>query len=171
MLYVMGITDGKLLYCHGVAERNKDKKISSLEYNNRTVYDWFNNNFTDDFGSPDLNLPPITFDDRPRQHKISHYAPDLPPDNISVASENYFGTLTTPSDSPDLLTYDDHNTLHVMKMDVPFLGRVHRWYGCWKNDRKMCYKKTSFYCSTCSDKITKYYYYHDFYRINSKTRT
>ena len=34
----MGITDGKLLYCHGVAEGNKDKKISTLEYNNRKVY-------------------------------------------------------------------------------------------------------------------------------------
>ena len=33
----MGITDGKLLYCHGVAEGNKDKKISTLEYNNRTL--------------------------------------------------------------------------------------------------------------------------------------
>ena len=35
----MGIKDGKLLYCHGVAEGNVDKKISALEYNNRTVYD------------------------------------------------------------------------------------------------------------------------------------
>ena len=26
----MGITDGKLLYCHGVAEGNEDKKISTL---------------------------------------------------------------------------------------------------------------------------------------------
>ena len=39
----MGITDVKLLYCHGVAEGNKDKKISTLEYNNRTVYYCFNN--------------------------------------------------------------------------------------------------------------------------------
>ena len=30
----MGITDGKLLYYHGVAEGNKDKKTSTLEYNN-----------------------------------------------------------------------------------------------------------------------------------------
>ena len=35
----MGITDGKLLYCHDVADENVDKKISTLEYNNRTVYD------------------------------------------------------------------------------------------------------------------------------------
>ena len=27
----MGITDGMLLYCHGVSEENEDKKISTLE--------------------------------------------------------------------------------------------------------------------------------------------
>ena len=32
----MGVTDGKLIYCHGVAEGNLDKKISTLEYNNST---------------------------------------------------------------------------------------------------------------------------------------
>ena len=52
----MGITDGKLLYCHGVAEGNKDKKISTLEYNNRTVYDCFNNPFTDDCGIPEYYI-------------------------------------------------------------------------------------------------------------------
>ena len=61
----MGITDGKLLYCHGVAEGNEDKKISTLEYNNRTVYECFNNPFTSDCGSPAMHLPPITIDDRP----------------------------------------------------------------------------------------------------------
>ena len=48
----MGITDGNLLHCHGVAEGNKDKKISTLEYNNRTVYDCINNPFTADCGIP-----------------------------------------------------------------------------------------------------------------------
>ena len=52
----MGITDGKLLYCHGVAEGNKDKKISTSEYNNRSVYDFFNNPFTADCGSPAMHL-------------------------------------------------------------------------------------------------------------------
>ena len=28
----MGITDGKLLYCHGVSEGNRDRKISTLYY-------------------------------------------------------------------------------------------------------------------------------------------
>ena len=35
----MGIIYGKLLYCHGVADGNVDKKISTLNYNSRTVYD------------------------------------------------------------------------------------------------------------------------------------
>ena len=102
---------------------NADKKISILDYNNRTVYDCFNNPFTYNFFSPDLNLPPITFDDRPQ--KKSRYTPDLLPDTISVASENYFINLITPSDSPYLLPSDDPNTLHVMKMDIYVLGRVH----------------------------------------------
>ena len=34
----MGIADGKLIYCHDVSERNVDKKISTLEYNNKKVY-------------------------------------------------------------------------------------------------------------------------------------
>ena len=58
-------TYGKLLYCHGVAEGNFDKKCSTLEYSNRTFYDCFNNPFTADFGSPAMHLPPITIDDRP----------------------------------------------------------------------------------------------------------
>ena len=37
----MGITYGKLLYCHGVAEGKLEKKISTLEFNNRTVHDCF----------------------------------------------------------------------------------------------------------------------------------
>ena len=35
----MGIIDGNLLYFHGVTEGNMDKKISTLEYNNKKVYD------------------------------------------------------------------------------------------------------------------------------------
>ena len=61
----MGITYGKLLYCHGFAEGNLDMKISTLGYNNRTVYDCLNNHFTSDFGSTAMHLPPITIDDRP----------------------------------------------------------------------------------------------------------
>ena len=59
----MGITYGKLLYCHDVAEGNVDKKISTLDYNKKTVYDCFSNPFEADFGIPYLHLPPITIDD------------------------------------------------------------------------------------------------------------
>ena len=84
----MGIKDGKLIYFHGVAEGYVDRKISTLEYNNRTVYECFNKTFTDEFGGLALNIPPITFDDRPRPHKISRYTPYLLPAAFYVASEN-----------------------------------------------------------------------------------
>ena len=108
----MGITDGKLLYCHGFVERNVDKKISTLEYNNRTVHYCFNNPFTAEFGIPAMHLPPITIDDRPPPHKRSQYTPYQIPYTISDAFKNYVSTLTTPSDYPDIFPTYDHNTLH-----------------------------------------------------------
>ena len=115
----MGITDEKILYCHGVAEVNVDKKISTLDYNNRAVYDCFNNPFKSDFGRTDLHLPPITINDIPRSHKRARYTPDLLPSAMCIASENYVSTLTTPYDSTDLLPSDDPNTLHVTRKYVP----------------------------------------------------
>ena len=103
-----------------------DKKISTLEYNNRTVYDCFNNPFTADCGIPAMHLPPITIDDRPPPHNRARYAPNLLPATISVASEKSVSTLTTPSDFPDILPTDDPNTLHVMKKYDPFSGTVKR---------------------------------------------
>ena len=67
--FSMGIIDGKLIYCHGVTEENVDKKISTLEYKNWTVYDLCNNPFTAGFVSPDLHLTPIIIDDRPPPKK------------------------------------------------------------------------------------------------------
>ena len=61
----MVITYGKLLYCHVVSEENLDNQISTLDYNNRKVYDYFNDYFIDEFGSPYLYIPTITIDDRP----------------------------------------------------------------------------------------------------------
>ena len=133
-------TNEKLLYCHGVSEGNVDKKISKLEYNNRTVYDCFNNLFTDEFNSLYFNLPPITFDNRPHWHKIAWYPWDILLVVISVVSENPFRTLTTYSDYLDLLPYDDRNTLHVMKMNVPVQFRVCRGYCCKKHDKKKLQK-------------------------------
>ena len=88
----MGITDGELLYGHGVAEGNKDKTNSTLEYNNKTVYDCFNNPFTADCGIPSMHLPPITIDDSPPPPKRARCAPNLLPATIYVASENSVST-------------------------------------------------------------------------------
>ena len=136
----MVITDRKLLYYHGVAEGNVDKKLSTLEYNKRTVYDCFNNPFTYDFGSPALHPPPITIDDIIRLHKGARYNPYLIPASISVSLENSFSNLTTPSDFSDIPPYDYPNTLHAMKIDVPVQGRVHRRYCCRKYNKQYATK-------------------------------
>ena len=34
----LGIADGKILFCHGISEGNVDKKILTLDYNDRIVY-------------------------------------------------------------------------------------------------------------------------------------
>ena len=139
----MSIIDGKLLFCHGVTKENMDKKISSLKYNNRTVYDWFNNTFTADFGSPYLHLPTITIDDRPPPHKRSQYIQNLLPASISNAFENYVSTLITPSDLPDIIPTDVPTNLRVMNKYVPLKVRVNRGYFCRKHVQIRCYKKTS----------------------------
>ena len=86
MALSMVITDGKILFRHGISEESLDKKISTGDYETRTVYDWFNNPFTAYFGSPGLNIPPITIDDIPRPYKRARYTPDLLPAAISIDS-------------------------------------------------------------------------------------
>ena len=112
--FSMGITDGKFLFCTGVSDRSVDNKISKIGYNNSKVYDFFNNLFPADFGSPYLNIPPITIDDRPCLYKRARYTPEMLPDTIYGASEKYFSTFTTPSDCPLLLLLspDDPNPPH-----------------------------------------------------------
>ena len=61
----MGITDGKIFFCHGILERKKDKIISMRKYSNRGVYECFSNNSAADCGKF-LNLPPIPIDKSPR---------------------------------------------------------------------------------------------------------
>ena len=133
-----------------------------MEYNNSKVYEWFNNLFTDGFGSPVFNPPPITIDDRPHPRKRARYTLYLLPSAIYVASENSFSTLTTTSNYPDLLPSNYHPPLHVMNKYDPYHVRVKIWYRCRKNDQKICYKKTRFYFSTCSDKNKKFYCCHGF---------
>ena len=75
----MVITYGKLICCHGVSEVNVGRKVSTLEYKNRKVYYCLNDPLTDEFGIPDLNLPPTPIDDRLCPHEISRYTSDLLP--------------------------------------------------------------------------------------------
>ena len=132
------ITDDKLLYCRIVEEGNMDRKFSTLEFKNSTVYYCFNNPFTDKFCTPALNLPPII----PCSHKRARYTPDLIPAAISIASEKYFSTLTTPSYSLDILSSNNTNILHVMKKYVIFPGRIKSGCCCWKHDKNICYRNT-----------------------------
>ena len=115
----MGITYGRLLLYHGVSEGNTNKEISMREYNNKKVYKCFNNLFTYDFGIPDLNLPPITIDDRPHLYKITRYTPDLLPAVIYVSFENYVCNFIKHSDSPEVLVInsDGNKPQHSMKKD------------------------------------------------------
>ena len=55
----MGITEAKVLFCHGISEGNMDKEITSREYNVRKVFGFLRNHFTDDCGILDLSLPPM----------------------------------------------------------------------------------------------------------------
>ena len=97
-----------------------------MDYNDRMFYNCFNNLFLDYCGSPDLDLPPITISDRPCPYKRARYTPDLLPYSIYVASEKVFSTLTTSSDSPQVLvlTSYDTNPPHAMNNDDPICGRL-----------------------------------------------
>ena len=89
---------------------------------------------------------------------------------IYLDSKTYVSTLTSSSDSPQLLllTSDDTNPHHAMNKYEPYRGRVKIGYLSRKREQK-CYKKTRFYGSTCSDKDKKLYYCHGFSRNNSDT--
>ena len=139
----MVITYGNPLYCPFVAEGNVDKKTSILEYKNRSDYECFNNPFTAKSGSPDLHLLLITIDYRSRMHKRSCYTPDLLPGFIFVAFGNYVSTLTTPSDSPQLLIlpYDDTKPTYASNKYDPYRGRMKRGYCCRKNYEKYAIKR------------------------------
>ena len=119
----MGITDTKLLFCRGISEQSRDKKLPLREYDDRAVYDCFNNPFPADYGSPGLNLPPMPIDDSFRLNKRACCTPDPFLAVISVASEKYVSTLATPSDSTRviILTYDAPYTYtgHVIMRDKP----------------------------------------------------
>ena len=102
MALSMGITDVKLLLCHGIATDNKNKDITMTEYNDRKVFDYFNNISPDNCDTQDLNIPHMAFDYSPRPPKIPCNTFDMLPATISAASKNSLSTLTSPCDSPTL---------------------------------------------------------------------
>ena len=98
------------------------------EYNNRTVYDRFNNPFSVDFGRPALNITHTPIDDSPCPNKRAQYTSDPLPAAISVTLGYFVSTLTTPSDYPQLLepNYDDPDTLHIILSENPCRGSMAR---------------------------------------------
>ena len=107
------ITYGKLLFYHGISEGSVDKKFSTREYKNMTVYDCFNNTFPYYCSRPALNISTITIDDGPLPHKLSRYTPDLLSADISVASKNSDNTL------PPLLIHQDSLSYLMIILTLP----------------------------------------------------
>ena len=141
-----GITDGKLLFCHGVSEGNLYNRILTREYNNRKFYDCFNNILPDDFGSPGLNLPPIIIDDIPHPNKRACYTPYMITATIAVASENYVSTLNTHSHFTRtlILPSNDPNPHYEMNKYEPFRVRLKRGYCYRKHDEKNSTKRRGY---------------------------
>ena len=85
-------------------------------YNDKTVYDCFNNPFMDNFLRKYLNIPPMPIGNITCPNKTSHYTSEPLPAKIYVTSEKYVSTLTTPSNPPQfiLINYDDTNTHHTI---------------------------------------------------------
>ena len=90
------------------------------------------------------------------------------PDDICVTFGNYISTLTTPSDSTQLLVtnYDDPDTQHAIMSDNPFRGRGERGYCSRFHYGKRCYKGLRFYCYMCSIK-KRVHYWHGPVRMGS----
>ena len=58
----MEITYVNILFCSFIPYQIRDKKVSMRDYNNRTVYDCFNNPFPVGCGITYLNLLPMPID-------------------------------------------------------------------------------------------------------------
>ena len=144
----MSITDENLLFCYGISEESVDIKVLTRNYNKRTAYNWFDNQFPYECGILDLNLPPINIDDRPHLGKKAWYNPDLVPDATHFPYKNYVSTLTNPADSPQplVLTSNYPNQIHAMKKYCPYHGRVKIGY-CKKTWWKRCYEKLYYIAS------------------------
>ena len=92
---------------------------------------------------------------------------------ISVASDYYVITLTTPFDLPKVSVLNSNypNLHHAINKEKPGHGRVKRGYCSMRRDVKICYRKPMFYCSTCSIEDKKLYNCHRFVRKSSEMST
>ena len=120
----LGITYEKFLFCHGISDQRRDKKLSFIKYNKRTFYDCFGDSFSVYCGSPTLNTPPMPLYNSSRLNKRACYYFDLLPADIYVATVKSVSILTTYYVSPrvTLLNSYNHNTHHIITREDP--GRV-----------------------------------------------
>ena len=63
------------------------------------------------------------------------------PASISVASETFVSNLTTLYYLPFIIPSKDPNTIHAVKKDAPFLGRMKTGYYCSEHDIKYATKR------------------------------
>ena len=110
------------------------------EYSDMIVYDWFNNPFFVDCGSPDLNIPRIPIGDSPRPNKRDRYGYNMLTAAISVTPGYFVSKLTTPSDYPQIIEpdYYDPVNLHTIMSDNPCGGMMTRGYCSSFHDGIIC---------------------------------
>ena len=162
----MGITEAKVLFCHGISEGNMDKEITSREYNVRKVFGCFRNHFTDNFGILDLYLPPMALAIVPAKKKefartlIFYQLPFLlPPKTFFVLWPH----LTTPQlFTPLALIYLQFTITRKVKLDLRNNKEDIVLYAPWWENMQ---QKRRFYCSACSIH-NRVYYSHGLTRKN-----
>ena len=146
---VMGIIYANILLFNGISWGNRDNKITMRGYNDRIVFDCFNDPFPNKCGISALNLPPVTIDDSPHPKKTSHYTSGPLLATIYVASKNSVGTLTSPCESPTLHFFGSKTpaTDHNMMKDEKFCETRQRGYCDRRHDGIRCYKNPGYSAS------------------------
>ena len=82
----MGIIDSNILLFHGIPWQIKYNTIAIIEYNDRAVYDCFDDPFSVDSVNTALNITPIHIDYIPHLNKIARYNSDTLLSDIYVTS-------------------------------------------------------------------------------------
>ena len=126
----VGIKDGNIILCYHIPKLIRDEEISTIGYNYKIVFGFFNITLTVYCGIPDFNPPPIPIDDSSHPGKIAHYTPDPLTYALSFAYENSVSNLNTPCDFPNfsLLTSDSPATEHIMMRNKNDSGISKRVY-------------------------------------------